>query len=180
MQLWSRPCFALPEEWNQHFWLGCYRAVVELIPLASDRVFAESSIMTRIKSSIMITDGIKVLNKSLSLERRILYQLGSNIQAIDWEINLKIYFSAAEHRVTLMRESFEVDDKELWGLVYFHLLECRHMVFALRTIPFVVTCERFFLIKARNTIIKVNKIAILHPLWYSILLFLPTGGNWCI
>jgi hypothetical protein len=136
--------------------------------------------MTGIKSSIMITDGIKVVHKPLSLERRILYQVGSHIQAFDWEIDLEIYFAAAEHRVALMRESLEVDDKELWGLVDFHLLECRHMVFALRAIPFVVACESFFLAKARKTIIKVNIIAILHPLWYSILLFLPTRGSWCI
>lgn len=54
------------------------------------------------------------------------------------------------------------------------------MVFALRAIPFVVACKGFFLAKTREAIIKVNITAILHPLWYSVLLFLAARGSRCI
>lgn len=79
----------------------------------------------------MITDGVEVVHESLSIECWIFNKVRGHIQAFNWEIDLKIYFTTAEHSVALMRESFEVDDKELWRLVNLHLLERRYMVFAL-------------------------------------------------
>lgn len=58
-----------------------------------------------------------------------------------------------------MRESLQVNNKDLWTLVDFHLLKGVLMSLTSTAVPFVVSRKSFFLTEVADTVIERNSFA---------------------
>lgn len=125
--------------------------VVELVPLAVDRILRVCCVVPATKAAEMIAHCVQVID-ALSLR---VQNVSAHVETLCRELHHLSDLATAEH-TPLMRESFQVHDQIRRRFVNFHFLRCYHVILAFAAVPLIVTLQRFLRTEAAQAVMQIK------------------------